>query len=146
MRFHTSLPVENIPQTVDFYRVLFESEPAKLKPDYVKFMPDSLDLNISFHQKAEGAGSLAGLHLGLELPSQADLDRIHAKLSAHGLISAERQTSVCCYANQDKFWVTDPNGYKWEVYVLLEDTSLKMSDSVSCCAPKSAVSSTGSCC
>jgi hypothetical protein len=24
----------------------------------------------------------------------------------------------CCYALQDKIWVTDPNGYRWEIFVV----------------------------
>ena len=43
-------------------------------------------------------------------------------LEQAGLVSGTRETSVCCYANQDKFRVTDPNGYEWELYHLLEDT------------------------
>jgi len=27
----------------------------------------------------------------------------------------------CCHANQDKFWVEDPDGVDWEVYVLNHD-------------------------
>jgi hypothetical protein len=27
----------------------------------------------------------------------------------------------CCHANQDKFWVEDPDGVEWEVYVLNHD-------------------------
>jgi len=27
----------------------------------------------------------------------------------------------CCHANQDKFWVTDPDGVEWEVYHLNYD-------------------------
>jgi hypothetical protein len=27
----------------------------------------------------------------------------------------------CCYANQDKFWVSDPDGVEWEVYFLRHD-------------------------
>jgi hypothetical protein len=27
----------------------------------------------------------------------------------------------CCHANQDKFWVKDPDGIEWEVYHLNYD-------------------------
>ena len=27
----------------------------------------------------------------------------------------------CCHANQDKFWVQDPDGVEWEVYHLNYD-------------------------
>ena len=32
----------------------------------------------------------------------------------------ESETS-CCYAVQDKVWVDDPAGNRWEVYTVLED-------------------------
>jgi hypothetical protein len=33
-----------------------------------------------------------------------------------------REFSVdCCHANQDKFWVADPDGGEWEVYVFTHD-------------------------
>jgi hypothetical protein len=50
----------------------------------------------------------------------------------------------CCHANQDKFWVQDPDGVEWEVYHLnydLEDAAptaglktLPLAKASSCCA------------
>jgi hypothetical protein len=51
----------------------------------------------------------------------------------------------CCHANQDKFWVQDPDGVEWEVYHLnydLEDevagakatAGLQLAKSNACCA------------
>ena len=132
MRFHTNLPVRNIEETVAFYRVLFDSEPVKIKGDYAKFLPEHVGLNISFTQ-SPNPGALTSLHLGIEMPDQASLDRAHRRLADAGLISLERETGVCCYANQDKFWVTDPNGYAWELYLLLEDTERKFEPKTACC-------------
>ena len=28
---------------------------------------------------------------------------------------------MCCFATQDKVWVTGPGGEKWEVYTVLAD-------------------------
>jgi len=132
MRFHTNLPVKNIHDSVTFYRVLFDAEPVKTTRDYAKFLPTDAGLNISFHESAK-VGEFKALHLGLEMPDSAALDRAHARLAAAGLITVERETSVCCYANQDKFWVTDPDGYRWEVYLVLEDTALKIDSTANCC-------------
>ena len=30
--------------------------------------------------------------------------------------------TTCCFATQDKVWVTGPAGEKWEVYTVLEDS------------------------
>lgn len=135
MRFHTSLPVRDLQATVAFYRVLFDAEPVKTKADYAKFLPGDLDLNISFHESPDSVPALVGLHLGIEMPDRATLDRAHERLEHAGLISGGRETSVCCYANQDKFRVTDPSGYEWEIYELLADTELKIARNTGCCAP-----------
>jgi len=57
----------------------------------------------------------------------------------------------CCHANQDKFWVRDPDGVEWEVYVLNHDLE---EDTATCNIGKDhmtglgalRVVSTGGCC
>ena len=53
----------------------------------------------------------------------------------------------CCYALQDKIWVSDPNGWKWEVFVVkVADTRPDITSSAAavgaagngCCAAESA--------
>lgn len=131
MRFHTSLPVTNIEATEAFYRLIFEASPTKRKPDYLKFLTPGL--NISFH-RTEGAQPLTDVHLGFEVSSPAELNELHQRLAREGIISTPRETSVCCYANQDKFWVTDPSGYRWELYYLVEAAEQKIDPSSQCCA------------
>ena len=135
MRFHTSLAVRDVAASVAFYRVLFDADPVKRKPDYAKFLPPEVDLNISFHESPDAPGPLAAVHLGIEMPDRAVLERAHARLRAAGLVTTERETSVCCYANQDKLWVTDPDGYRWELYALLEDTEQRIAPETRCCGP-----------
>jgi hypothetical protein len=57
----------------------------------------------------------------------------------------------CCHANQDKFWVQDPDGVEWEVYVLnhdIEDGGACATDAQHVPLKKglSVVASGGSCC
>lgn len=40
------------------------------------------------------------------------------------------------YALQEKFWVTDPDGNRWEVYTVLEDIEQKAEVGTTCCTPK----------
>jgi hypothetical protein len=44
-----------------------------------------------------------------------------ARVKAAGLPVREEMGVDCCHANQDKFWVEDPDGVDWEVYVLNRD-------------------------
>jgi len=43
------------------------------------------------------------------------------RVRAAGLAVREEMGVDCCHANQDKFWVTDPDGLEWEVYHLNHD-------------------------
>ena len=43
------------------------------------------------------------------------------RLAEAGFETLEENDTVCCYALQDKVWVADPNGYRWEVFVVKED-------------------------
>lgn len=129
MRFHTSLPVTDVDATEAFYRALFDTKAAKRKPDYVKFLTPQL--NISFNQSPKPPPT--HLHLGFEVGSTVELDALHQRLSASGIVVESRETSVCCYADQDKLWITDPTGYRWELYVLLEDTEERMAPTTACC-------------
>ncbi|MFD7843342.1 hypothetical protein ACFV4K_10455 [Nocardia sp. NPDC059764] len=45
-----------------------------------------------------------------------------ARLSEAGLFTEEQIATTCCFATQDKVWVTGPNAEKWEVYTVLADT------------------------
>ena len=53
-----------------------------------------------------------------------------------GLATATEGDTACCYAVQDKVWVTGPGDELWEVYVVNGDADVldKATDSV-CCAP-----------
>ena len=49
----------------------------------------------------------------------------------------EEMAVSCCYANQDKFWVKDPDGVEWEVYHLnfdLDEEGRTGSDAGVCCS------------
>ena len=133
MRFHTSLPVIDVAETVAFYRALFEAEPVKTRADYAKFLPPNAGLNISFHELPDAARALSGLHVGLEVAGEAELDRAFERLTAAGLAPRMQGEVTCCYARQHKFWLTDPSGYRWEVYYVAEDTDEKTDPAAPCC-------------
>ena len=45
-----------------------------------------------------------------------------ARLQGEGLFTDEEIGTTCCFATQDKVWVTGPAGEKWEVYTVLADS------------------------
>jgi len=138
LKMHMSLAVQDVTVTSEFYATLFQSKPTKLRHDYVKFEPEDLPLNISFNALESGrAADTSRHHLGIEFPSQTTLDRAYERLSDANLVHGERETSICCYADQDKFKVRDPDGYQWELYYLLSDTEIKVDPASTCCARES---------
>ena len=38
------------------------------------------------------------------------------------MFTDEEIGTTCCFATQDKVWVTGPGGEKWEVYTVLADS------------------------
>ena len=59
-------------------------------------------------------------------------------MAGRGLPTSEEKREACCYALQEKFWVTDPDGNRWEVYTVLEDIEQKAEPATACCQPNSA--------
>ena len=52
-------------------------------------------------------------------------ERVHgeiARFTEAGLFTEEEINTTCCFATQDKVWVTGPNSEKWEVYTVLADS------------------------
>ena len=43
-------------------------------------------------------------------------------MSQAGLFTEEEIGATCCFATQDKVWVTGPGGERWEVYTVLADS------------------------
>lgn len=130
---HISLNVSDLPRSTDFYR-RFLGEPRKLKPDYVKFVAEEPEIHLAL-QPGAIAGSGALSHLGIRVDSTERVLERKSALEARGLVTEAEKREACCYALQEKFWVTDPDGNRWEVYTVLEDLEEKAAGAVTCCAP-----------
>ncbi|MFT4833748.1 MAG: catechol 2,3-dioxygenase-like lactoylglutathione lyase family enzyme [Marinoscillum sp.] len=120
IKFHIGLNVSNIQKAIKFYETLFESKPVKVKPDYAKFELDEPGLVISFIEVPSKTAPSFG-HLGLRVNGSEELKERKSKIEGNLEIALEEENSDCCYALQDKFWVSDPDGYEWEVYYVKDD-------------------------
>lgn len=119
-KLHLSLDVNNVEESVRFYSALFGAPPTKLKPGYAKFDLARPAVNLTMQLASHCC--LQGLsHLGLRLDSTEQLLAARQRLNAAGLQTRDQMNTTCCYAVQDKIWLTDPTGYRWEVYVLKGD-------------------------
>jgi catechol 2,3-dioxygenase-like lactoylglutathione lyase family enzyme len=134
--FHLSLDVPDLDRAVAFYSELFGEQPAKRKPGYAKFELADPPVALALQQ----AGRPALSHLGIRVDSTAEVEAAGARLKRSQLVTLEERDAACCYARQDKVWVADPAGNRWEVYTVLEDIDDDHDHSPShseaaCCTP-----------
>ncbi len=61
-------------------------------------------------------------HLGVEVESSEQVHAEIARLSAAGLFTEEQIATTCCFATQDKVWVSAPDAERWEVSTVLADS------------------------
>jgi catechol 2,3-dioxygenase-like lactoylglutathione lyase family enzyme len=115
-RVQLALNVADIDEAVAFYTKLFATEPAKRRPGYANFAIADPPLKLVLFEGGE-PGSLN--HLGVEVESTDDVAAAQARTSAEGLAPVE-DNGTCCYALQDKVWVTGPDN-RWEIYTVLAD-------------------------
>ena len=134
MKTHISLNVSDVAQSVAFYKKMFGVEPFKLKTGYAKFDVANPPLNLTMNQiNFEKGGSLS--HLGLQVESTEEVLEMTRRWNENGLRTLEEMQTDCCYAMQDKTWVTDPDGNRWEVFVVFNSTEGKDIAASMCCAP-----------
>jgi len=118
-KFHVGLNVEDIEKTVSFYQKLFGTNPIKVEKDYAKFELDNPGLVISFIESKKASPQFG--HMGIRVNSQEELEERKKAIESQIEIQLEENNTSCCYAVQNKFWVSDPDGYEWEVYHFLKD-------------------------
>jgi catechol 2,3-dioxygenase-like lactoylglutathione lyase family enzyme len=143
MKTHLNLATRDLAKSVDFYRTLLDAEPAKSFDDYALFITEApgLELALDRDSRAEAGRSE---HFGVVVNSTEAVDAAIARLQAAGLpVDVERE-ETCCYAKQTKVWAADPDGRRWEVYTVLEDTETRNEGGVTCCSD--ADPDAGECC
>jgi catechol 2,3-dioxygenase-like lactoylglutathione lyase family enzyme len=129
-RIQLALNVDNLAEGVAFYSKLFKTRPAKVKEGYANFAIAEPPLKLVLIENPGHGGSIN--HLGVEVESS---EKVHAeigRLTSEGLFTEEEIGTTCCFATQDKVWVTGPGGEKWEVYTVLADSET-FGATASCC-------------
>ena len=120
LKAHLAVNVKNVESSIEFYKKMFGIEPSKVRTGYAKFDVQNPPLNFTLNQVAfDGAGALS--HLGIQVVAAEDVIALRDQWKANGLAPREEMQTTCCYALQDKAWVSDPDGNEWEVFAVLED-------------------------
>ena len=119
-RVQLALNVDDLDEAVTFYSKLFNTQPAKLKEGYANFAVAEPPLKLVLLENPGKGGTIN--HLGVEVESSDTVHSEIARLAGEGLFTDEEIGTTCCFATQDKVWVTGPAGEKWEVYTVLSDS------------------------
>ncbi len=131
-RVQLALNVDDLSASIAFYTSLLGVAPAKVREGYANFAVDSPPLKLVLLENPGQGGTLN--HLGVEVPSS---DAVHgeiARLTDEGLFTEEELGATCCFATQDKVWVSGPGGERWEVYTVLADSpTFGAAPTASCC-------------
>jgi catechol 2,3-dioxygenase-like lactoylglutathione lyase family enzyme len=134
-RVQLALRVADLEGSIAFYSKLFGTEPAKLRPGYANFAIAQPPLKLVLIEGAPGEPTRMD-HLGVEVETVDEVTAATARLSAAGLATTTEEDTACCYAVQDKVWVTGPGREPWEVYVVKADAgTLDKAAGSACCAP-----------
>jgi hypothetical protein len=119
-RIQLALNVDNLAEGVAFYSKLFKTQPAKVKEGYANFAIAEPPLKLVLIENPGHGGSIN--HLGVEVEHSEAVRAEIGRLTGEGLFTEEEIGTTCCFATQDKVWVTGPGGEKWEVYTVLADS------------------------
>lgn len=135
-RIHVALPVNNLERSIAFYERLFGQQPTKVRPRYAKFEVAEPPVNLSLN---EVSGSTAPTHpvshFGVQVKSTAAVEAVATRLTDASIAVEPEHEVSCCYAVQNKVWAQDPDGNRWETYVLLDDDAGEHHPSGGSCCP-----------
>ncbi|OBK92791.1 hypothetical protein A5645_22600 [Mycobacterium asiaticum] len=119
-RIQLALNVDDLDTAIGFYSKLFRTEPAKVKPGYANFAVLDPPLKLVLLENPGHGGTLN--HLGVEVDCSAAVHDEIARLTSAGMLTEEEIGTTCCFAKQDKVWVTGPADERWEVYTVLAES------------------------
>jgi catechol 2,3-dioxygenase-like lactoylglutathione lyase family enzyme len=139
-RFHVHVAVDDLAANIRFYSTVFGTEPAVVKDDYAKWMLEDPRVNFAISNR----GAKPGLdHLGLQVESDEELSGLREQVAKAEIAALDQEAAQCCYANSNKYWITDPQGIAWETFHSLSSIPVFGADTqvavrtaaTSCCAP-----------
>ena len=141
-RLHVHVSVNDIEDSIRFYRALFAAEPSVVKHDYAKWMLEDPRVNFAISKR----GSAPGIrHLGIQVEDRPELAEVYERLQqAEGPIREDGAT-VCCYSQSEKSWIADPQGIQWETFLTTGESTVygggqaSATTPTACCEPAPAV-------
>jgi lactoylglutathione lyase len=112
-RFHIHVSVDDLAKSIVFYSTLFGAEPTRIEADYAKWLLEDPRMNFAI---STGRQPVGVNHLGIQVDSADELRAMHSQLTAADARLNQEDEQTCCYAQSDKYWVTDSTGIAWETF------------------------------
>jgi catechol 2,3-dioxygenase-like lactoylglutathione lyase family enzyme len=119
-RVQLALRVADLEGSIAFYSKLFGAEPAKIRDGYANFAIAEPPLKLVLIEGEAGEATRLD-HLGVEVATTAEVTAATSRLAEAGLATFEENDTSCCYALQDKVWVSGPGAEPWEIYTVKAD-------------------------
>ena len=136
-RFHVHAHVDDLQASITFYSKMFGAEPARVEPDYAKWMLDDPRVNFAISTR----GGKPGVdHLGIQTDNAEELAAMKARAQQADLSLLDEGETTCCYARSEKHWITDPQGIAWEHFHTLDnipvfsEKAAGATNTAACCA------------
>jgi catechol 2,3-dioxygenase-like lactoylglutathione lyase family enzyme len=145
MKMHLNLATRDLDASVAFYSTLLGAAPVKKLEDYALFVTNQPGLELALDLDA-GALAGRGQHFGIVVETAEAVDAQISRLEAAGYATDIEREETCCYANQTKVWASDPEGRRWETYVVHEETAVRDDEDMTCCRTDAAASTGTTCC
>jgi len=142
-RVQLALRVSDLEGSIAFYSKLFGAEPAKRRDGYANFAIAEPPLKLVLIEGEADRPTVMD-HLGVEVETTEQVTAASDRLSAAGLATFDEKDTSCCYAVQDKVWVSGPGREPWEVYVVKSDADNLAQDADSACCTPAATAEAGS--
>src|SRR5437588_6732804 len=113
VKTHLSLNVKDVERSAAWYETFFGVPTHKRRPGYANFDLESPALKLALQEQETASGGPLN-HLGILVPTTAEVLATKERLETAGLITFSEENVSCCHARQDKIWVRDPDGNPWE--------------------------------
>lgn len=120
MRAHIALAVSDVEAATPFYKALLGVAPTKVRPGYAKFEPELPALNLTLNHDPDHAGHVGAQHFGIQVQDSDAVEALAQRVLDAGFAGEVEEGTVCCFSRQDKVWLRDPDGHRWEVFVVTE--------------------------
>ena len=112
-RMHVGLVVEDMVASIAFYTELFGVPPVLQQYDYAKWMLEGPRVNFSINSRGSKPGDI---HLGIQAENDAELSELRERWERTDGETEDKDSLTCGYQTQNKTWIRDPEGMRWEAF------------------------------